>query len=116
MNDAKGNEFYQMGDKWFRDRKTPGYGSTTMPNAYDNPNAAEWLGAQFAADSRFAEGAVDFWYKALFQRELLQRYWIRPDPIPLPAWLLTTHSRKSSTRLLRASRPTGTRSRTCWLT
>ena len=28
--------------------------------------------AQFAADSRFAKGAVAFWYKALFQREVLQ--------------------------------------------
>jgi hypothetical protein len=33
---------------------------------------AEWLGAQFAADSRFAKGAVNFWFKAVFQREVLQ--------------------------------------------
>jgi len=72
MDAPKGGEYYQMGDKWFRDRKTPGYGNTIMPNAYDNPKAAEWLGAQFAADSRFAKGAVGFWYKALFQREVLQ--------------------------------------------
>jgi hypothetical protein len=72
MDAPKGGEYYQMGDKWFRDRKTPGYGSTIMPNAYDNPKAAEWLGQQFAADSRFAKGAVGFWYKALFQREVLQ--------------------------------------------
>jgi hypothetical protein len=72
MDAPKGGEYYQMGDKWFRDRKTPGYGSTTMPNAYDNPFAAEWLGAQFAADSRFAKGAVGFFYKVLFQREVLQ--------------------------------------------
>ena len=61
-----------MGDKWFRDRKTPGYGATIMPSAYDNPKGAEWLGAQFAADSRFAKGAVGFWFKVLFQREPLQ--------------------------------------------
>ena len=72
MDTPKGGEYYQMGDKWFRDRRTPGYGSTTMPNAYDNPFAAEWLGQQFAADSRFAKGSVNFWYKALFQREVLQ--------------------------------------------
>ena len=72
MDRPKGGEFYEMGDKWFRDRKTPGYGSTTMPNAYNNPFAAEWLGAQFAADSRFAKGAVGFWFKALFQRDVLQ--------------------------------------------
>ena len=51
MDAPKGGEYYQMGDKWFRDRKAPGYGNTTMPNAYDNPFAAEWLGQQFAADS-----------------------------------------------------------------
>jgi hypothetical protein len=72
MDTPKGGEYYQMGDKWFRDRKTPGYGSETMPNAYDNPFAAEWLGAKFAADSRFAKGAVGFFYKVLFQREVLQ--------------------------------------------
>ena len=72
MDAPKGGEYYQMGDKWFRDRKTPGYGNTTMPNAYDNPFAAEWLGQQFAADSRFAKGAVGFFYKVLFQREVLQ--------------------------------------------
>ena len=72
MNDAKGNEFYQMGDNWFRDSKAPGYGSTPMPNGYNNPRAAEWLGDQIAADSRFAMGAVGFFHRALFHREPLQ--------------------------------------------
>lgn len=72
MNDAKGNEFYQMGDNWFRDSKAPGYGNTPMPNGYNNPKAAEWLGDQLAADPRFAMGAVQFWHKALFHREPLQ--------------------------------------------
>ena len=72
MNDAKGNEFYQMGDNWFRDSKAPGYGNTPMPNGYNNPRAAEWLGDQLAADPRFAMGAVQFWHKALFHREPLQ--------------------------------------------
>ena len=72
MNDAKGNEFYQMGDNWFRDSKAPGYGNTPMPNGYNNPKAAEWLGDQVAADPRFAMGAVHFWHKALFHREPLQ--------------------------------------------
>ena len=72
MNDAKGNEFYQMGDNWFRDGKAPGYGNMPMPNGYNNPKAAEWLGDQLAADPRFAMGAVQFWHKALFHREPLQ--------------------------------------------
>ena len=71
MDDSKGNEFYQMGDRWFKDSKAPGFGSTPMPNAYNNPKAAEWLGDQMAADSRFAIGAVGFWYKAVFHREVL---------------------------------------------
>ena len=72
MNDAKGSEFYQMGDKWFRDGKAPGYGTTTMPNGYDNPRAVEWLGDQMAADARFATGAVGFFHKVLFHRDPLQ--------------------------------------------
>ena len=72
MNDAKGNEFYRMGDNWFRDSKAPGYGSTPMPNGYNNPKAAEWFGDQLAADPRFAMGSVGFFYKALFHRDVLQ--------------------------------------------
>lgn len=71
MNDAKGNEFYQQGDNWYRDAKAPGYGNTPMPNGYNNPKSAEWLGDQLAGDSRFAMGAVHFWHKALFHREPL---------------------------------------------
>ena len=58
MNDAKGNEFYQPNDNWYRDAKAPGYGNTPMPSGYNNPKAAEWLGDQLAADPRFAVGAV----------------------------------------------------------
>ena len=71
MNDAKGNEFYQTGDNWYRDSKAPGYGTTAMPNGYNNPKATEWLGDQLAADPRFAMGAVHYWHKALFHREPL---------------------------------------------
>ena len=71
MNDAKGNEFYRPNDNWYRDGKAPGYGTTEMPNGYNNPKAAEWLGDQIAADPRFAVGAVHYWHKALFHREPL---------------------------------------------
>ena len=72
MNDAKGNEFYQPNDNWYRDAKAPGYGSTPMPNGYNNPKAAEWLGDQIAADPRFAMGAVGFFHRVVFHREPLQ--------------------------------------------
>ncbi|HVE88288.1 MAG TPA: hypothetical protein VNA44_01200 [Burkholderiaceae bacterium] len=70
--DAKGNRFYQTGDNWYRVQKAPGFGNTLMPNGYNNPKAAEWLGDQMAADSRFALGAVHFWWKATFHREPLR--------------------------------------------
>jgi len=72
MNDAKGNEFYQPNDNWYRDAKAPAYGNTPMPNGYNNPKAVEWLGDQLAADPRFAVGAVQYWHRALFHREPLQ--------------------------------------------
>lgn len=70
--DARGNRFYQTGDAWYRDAKAPGYGSTAMPNGYNNPTAAQWLGQQMAGDSRFALGAVQFWWKGMFGREALR--------------------------------------------
>lgn len=70
--DAKGNRYYLEGDNWYRVQKAPGYGNTLMPNGYNNPKAAEWLGDQMATDSRFALGAVHFWWKATFHREPLR--------------------------------------------
>ncbi len=53
------------GDNWFRDEHAPGYGSTPMPGGVTGNNTAlQWLGAQVAADARFAKGAVHFWFKA----------------------------------------------------
>jgi hypothetical protein len=70
--DAKGNRYYQPGDAWYRDSKAPGFGSTPMPNGYNNPKAAEWLGEKMATDSRFALGGVHFFYKGLTNREPLR--------------------------------------------
>jgi hypothetical protein len=66
---AAGQPFYMEGDNWFRDEKAPGYANTPMPGGLTGNNAAlPWLGQQVAADSRFALGAVQFWYEAVFGR------------------------------------------------
>ena len=70
--DAKGNRYYVDGDAWYRDSKAPGFGNTPMPNGYNNPTAAEWLGTKMATDSRFALGGVHFFYKGLTNREPLR--------------------------------------------
>jgi len=72
--DANNLAYYRAGDNWFRDMKAPGYGATPMPgDVTGNNTALQWLGMQVAGDSRFAKGAVDFWYRALFNREALAR-------------------------------------------
>jgi hypothetical protein len=71
--DANNQPYYKLGDAWFRDEKAPGYYGTAMPGGVTgNPTALQWLGAQVAADQRYAMGAVHFWYKAVFGREPLK--------------------------------------------
>jgi len=71
--DANGKPFYMEGDNWFRDEKAPGYGGVTMPSLITgSPTALQWLGQQVAADPRFAMGAVEFWYQAVFGRAALR--------------------------------------------
>ena len=71
--DANNMAYYKTGDNWFRDAKEPGYGASTMPGGFTgNKTALQWLGQQVATDSRFALGAVHFWYQGLFGREALK--------------------------------------------
>ncbi|MBI5721522.1 MAG: hypothetical protein HZC37_27945 [Burkholderiales bacterium] len=71
--DAANLAYYKAGDNWFRDGKEPGYGATVMPGGFTgNKTALQFLGQQVAADSRFALGAVHFWYEGLFGREPLK--------------------------------------------
>ena len=71
--DKDGKAYYVVGDNWFRDEHAPGYGSTPMPGGVTGNNTAlQWLGAQVAADARFAKGGVAFFYRTLFNREPLK--------------------------------------------
>ncbi|KNZ34057.1 MAG: hypothetical protein AD742_01065 [Methylibium sp. NZG] len=79
--DANNQSYYQAGDNWFRDGKAPGFGSTPMPGGFaGNPAALQWLGQQVAADSRFALGAVHFWYEGLFGRAPLKAPFDQASP------------------------------------
>lgn len=79
--DANNQAYYQAGDNWFRDGKAPGYGATPMPGGFTgNPAALQWLGQQMAADSRFALGAVHFWYEGLFGRAPLKAPFDQTSP------------------------------------
>jgi PKD repeat protein len=71
--DKDGKAYYVLGDNWFRDEHAPGYGNTPMPGGVTGNNTAlQWLGAQVAADARFAKGGVEFFYKAVFNRDPLK--------------------------------------------
>lgn len=56
---------YQFGDTWYSSMLAPGFGSQTAPNA---ENSIQWLGQEFAKDSRFGFGTVNFWYPVVIGR------------------------------------------------
>ena len=53
---------YRRGDTWFRDMREPGFEGKVAPDA---DTSLRWLGERMAADPRFAEGAVKFWWPAI---------------------------------------------------
>lgn len=65
------NSGYQVGDTWYSDMLAPGFGAQIAPNA---ENSIQWLGQEFAKDSRFGFGTVNFWYPVVMGR----------DPYPEP--------------------------------
>ena len=58
---------YRRGDTWYRDMRQPGFDGTAAPNA---DNSVRWLAERIAADPRFAEAAVRFWWPAIMGAEL----------------------------------------------
>jgi hypothetical protein len=79
--DEQGERYYQPGDRWFRDVLAPGYGTTPLPGGYRGNDAGlPFLARQVAADSRFARGAVRFWYRGLAGRRALDPPRDHDDP------------------------------------
>ncbi|MCE2461422.1 MAG: DUF1588 domain-containing protein [Pseudomonadales bacterium] len=62
-----GKEFYRHGDTWYRDMREPGFENATSPSADDS---VQWLAARIAADPRFAEATVKFWWPAIMGTEV----------------------------------------------
>ena len=52
---------YHEGDTWFRHMRDPGFEGKIAPDA---DASLRWLGERMAADPRFAEGTVKFWWPA----------------------------------------------------
>ena len=60
---------YELGDSWYRDMRTPGFGGKPAPNP---DNSVQWLAKQIVADERFAEATVKFWWPAIMGSEVAE--------------------------------------------
>ena len=58
---------YSKGDTWYRDMLPAGFGNREAPDA---DNSLQWLAQRVAADPRFAEAAVKFWWPAIMGTEV----------------------------------------------
>ena len=58
---------YQRGDTWYRDMRTPGFDGNPAP---DPDNSLQWLARRIAADPRFSEATVQFWWPAVMGVEV----------------------------------------------
>ena len=61
--------FYREGDTWYRDMRAPGFGGELAPNP---DNSVQWLAGKIAADERFAEATVKFWWPAIMGSEVAE--------------------------------------------
>ena len=68
---------YQEGDTWFRDMRTPGFGTETAPSA---ENSLQWLAERIVADERFAKATVRFWWPAIMGVEFVEPPTDTSDP------------------------------------
>ena len=58
---------YHEGDTWYRDMREPGFGGALAPSP---DNSLQWLAGRIAADPRFAEATVKFWWPAIMGAEV----------------------------------------------
>ena len=60
---------YRAGDTWYRGMRSPGFADKLAPNS---DNSVQWLAEQIAADERFAEATVKFWWPAIMGSEVAE--------------------------------------------
>ncbi len=63
------NGLYKVGDRWYADVLQPGFAQALAPSSPDE--SLQWLGQQFAKDSRFGFGAINFWYPAVMGKHAM---------------------------------------------
>ena len=68
---------YEEGDVWYRDMREPGFEGTAAP---DSERSLQWLAERLAADDRFAEATVKFWWPAIMGAEVANLPTDRSDP------------------------------------
>ena len=61
--------YYEEGDTWYRDMRTPGFAGAAAPHP---DNSLQWLARQIVADPRFAEATVKFWWPAIMGSEIAE--------------------------------------------
>ena len=59
---------YHTGDTWYLGMRVPGFGTQVAPGP---DNSIQWLAEQIAADERFAEAAVKFWWPAIYGSDVV---------------------------------------------
>ena len=59
---------YREGDTWYRDMREPGFNGDV---AHSAENSLQWLAGRIAADPRFAEAAVRFWWPGVLGEEIV---------------------------------------------
>ena len=60
---------YQEGDSWYRDMRIPGFDGEIAPHP---DTSVQWLAKRIAADDRFAEATVRFWWPAIMGSEIAE--------------------------------------------
>ena len=68
---------YEEGDVWYRDMREPGFEGAVAP---DSERSVQWLAQRLAADERFAEATVKFWWPAIMGSEVATPPTDRSDP------------------------------------
>ena len=60
---------YHEADTWYRDMRAPGLAGERAPNS---DNSVQWLARKIAAEERFAEATVKFWWPAIMGSEVAE--------------------------------------------
>ena len=89
---------YHQGDTWYRDMREPGFGAGLAP---DSGTSLQWLARGIAADPRFAEATVKFWWPSIMGQEVIDLPQDRNDT-DFDAMLLAATAQGAEVRSLAA--------------